>query len=173
MKDTIDTTESRAAKTILEQEETVTVGGETYGVSPPSIATLILVSEAVSQLPAVNADSDDLLSESLRIAKDCRALGDITAILILGAKRLAETVKTVRKRFMGLVREETETVVDRRSALAKKLLEDASPRELHGMLVQLLKTMQLSDFFGLTASLAGINLLRKTGEAGTTASGQS
>jgi hypothetical protein len=60
MKDTIDTIESRAAKT-------VTVGGKTYGVSPPSIATLILVSEAVSQLPAVNADSDDLFSESLRL----------------------------------------------------------------------------------------------------------
>jgi hypothetical protein len=162
----LDSIEREAAKVILQRPEEVVIGGETYRVSPPSTATLILVSEAVSQLPAVNLDSEDILSESLCIAKDCRAIGDVIAILILGAKELRDAGKGVKRRLWGLV------TVDRKAMLAEKILEELEPRELYELMARLLKSMQLSSFFGLTASLAGVNLLRRTREAVTTASGR-
>ncbi|MDR0864957.1 MAG: hypothetical protein LBO74_08500 [Candidatus Symbiothrix sp.] len=168
----MDTVESKVSKTILQQQEEVVVGGETYKVSPPSAATLILASEAISKLPTVELNPDDIAIESLYIAKDCRVLGDIIAILILGAKNITETKKVVTKRLFGLVSDENEVTIDNKAILAKKLLENVEPRDLHEIMARLLKTMQLSDFFGLTVSLIEINLLQKTRETVMTASGQ-
>jgi hypothetical protein len=167
-----DTVESKAAKTVLQQQEEILIGDETYKVSPPSVATLILASEAISRLPSVGIDSNNIALECLCIAKDCRILGDIIAILILGAKNITETKKVAKKRLFGLVREEKEVAIDNKAILSKKLLEDVPPNGLHELMAKLLKSMQLSDFFGLTASLIEINILRKTREAVTTASGQ-
>ena len=175
------TIESKVAAAILQQGEEVTVGAKTYTVAPASTATLILASEAVSRLPQVTLDPAKVVEESLSIAKDCRPLGDIAAILILGAKHLTEVVKTrqtVRKRRLwGLIRwetkEEVEYIVDRKAELATELLENLSPQELNGLVVRLLKKMELGDFFGLTTFLTEINLLRRTKvETGTTASGR-
>ena len=174
------TVETKVAGTILQQKEEIAVGDETYQVAPPSTATLILASEAISQLPYVNLDSENIAGESLYIAKDCRVLGDIVAILILGAKGLTEVKKTSetveKRRLFGLIKEEeiveTEEEIDNKAILAKKLLENIPPRELHTLMVRLLQFMQLGDFFGLTTSLIEINLLRKTREVGTTAFGQ-
>jgi hypothetical protein len=172
-----NTVESKVSKTILQQQEEIAVGDEIYKVSPPSVATIILASEAISRLPTVKLDSDNILYECMYIAKDCRVLGDIIAILILGAKGLKETRKIVKKRFCGLSSYEVETTVDNKAILAQKLLEDLEPNELNGLMVRLLNTVQLSDFFGLTASLIEINILRRTREmereaVATTASGQ-
>ncbi|MDR0659093.1 MAG: hypothetical protein LBG18_09235 [Mediterranea sp.] len=169
MKDTI---ESKVSKTVLQQQEEVIIGDEIYKVSPPSVATLILASEAISQLPYVNLDSKNIASESLYVAKDCRVLGDIIAILILGAKGLKETRTVVKERFFGLIKKEYVIIIDHKANLSKKLLEGLQPRELHETLARLLNTLQIGDFFGLTASLIEINLLRQTREAGTTAFGQ-
>jgi len=172
MKNTKNTIENKVSKAILQQKEEVAIAGETYMVAPPSVATLILASEAISQLPHVNIESENIASECLYIAKDCRVLGDIIAILILGAKNLTETKKITKYRFFGHIKYEVNITVDNKAILAQKILEDLEPKELHRLMASLLNTMQLSDFFGLTASLIEINLLRKTREAVTTASGQ-
>ena len=67
---------------------------------------------------------------------------------------------------------EVEEVVDHKAALAKSLLEDMTPKELHNLAARLLQRSQVADFFGLTTFLSEINLLRQTREVGTTASGQ-
>lgn len=166
------TVESKVAETVLQKSDEVTVRDMTFQVAPPCTATLILASEAISQLPYVNLDSKSIASESLYVAKDCRVLGDIVAILMLGAKGLKETRIVVKKRLFGLIKEEREIVIDHKANLSKKLLEDLEPRELNETLARLLNTLQIGDFFGLTASLIEINLLRQTREAGTTVSGQ-
>lgn len=100
--------------------------------------------------------------------------------MILGAKGLTEThkaVKTVEKRrFWGFVKEteqvEVEETIDHKAELAKSLLEDITPRELHNLAARLLQRSQVADFFGLTTFLTEINLLRQTREVETIASGQ-
>lgn len=175
------TIEQKVAETVLQQGEEITVGGKKYTAAPASTATLILASEAVSRLPQATLDPEKVVEESLSIAKDCRPLGEIAAILILGAKHLTETVKTrqtvEKRRLWGLVRwteeVEAERVIDRKAELARQLLEDLSPRSLNQLVARLLQKMELGDFFGLTTFLIEINLLRRTKVGnGTTASGQ-
>lgn len=175
------TIEQKVADTILQRGEEITVGGKTYIAAPASTATLILASEAISRLPQGALDADKVMEESLAVAKDCRPLGEVAAILVLGAKHLTETVKerrTVEKRRLwGLVRlteeVEEERTIDRKAGLAKELLEELSPHELYLLVARLLKRLEVGDFFGLTTFLTGTNMLRRTKVGtGTTAYGQ-
>lgn len=175
------TIEQKVAETILQQTSEIVVGDKKYTAAPPSTATLILVSEAISHLPHVVLDPNNIVEESLAIAKDCSVLGDVVAIFILGAKNLTETVKrreVKEKRFLwGLFRRKYEIeaaqVIDRKAELAKELLENLTPAELHNLTASLLQRMDLSDFFGLTTFLTEINLLRQTKVVSeVTASGQ-
>lgn len=176
----METVEQMVAREVLQQPEDIKIGDKTYKFYPPSTATLILASEAISQLPQVKLDEKKLAEDSLYAAKDCRKLGEIIAIFLLGAKHLTETVKapqTKRKRlFWGLLpfrrAVEAEQVIDRKAELAQRLLEDLTPRELNTLASQLLMRMQLADFFGLTTFLIEINLLRQTKVEETTAFGQ-
>ena len=151
----------------LKSPLTIVIGGKTYQAAPPSTATLILVSEAVSQLPKIALDAEKIVEETLSVAKDCRILGEIVAILILGAKNITEIKKTPQikeKRYLcGLIRRpytvEVEITIDKKAELAKELLEDVSPRELNLIVSQILSRMQIADFFGLTTFLAELNLL--------------
>ena len=148
--------ESRAAATVLQKPLTLKLGGRQYTVAPPTLATLILVSEAAAQLPPDRPDPDRVLEETLRLARDCRPLGDIAAILILGGRRLRTRLGRWRAR-----------------RLARRLLDTCSPRELHAGLAQVFKQMEVGDFFGLTTFLIEINLTRPTKVVTTpTASGQ-
>lgn len=165
-----DPIEKRVAETILQQPKEIKVGSKTYAVAPPSVATIILVSQYVAQLPALKFDEKRLMEDILGAAKDCSALGDIAAVLLLGAKNCKETIRRktfVREpRFFGLLhttREvEIEDVVDRKTPLAAELLETLSPSELYALCTQILGTLQLADFFGLTTFLCEINLTRPT-----------
>ena len=79
--------EVKVTDTILEKAITVQVGSKTYEVAPPTIATLILASEAVSRIPKFTLDPEKLVQECFCIARHTRFLGEIAAILILGAQR--------------------------------------------------------------------------------------
>lgn len=162
--------EQKVAETILQQADEITVGEKTYKTAPPSVATLILASEAVSRLPQLKLSAENVVEECLSVARDCRAIGEIIAIMILGAKHITEkkiTPQTRCKRYLwGLIKRErtvnVETVVDKKAELAQQLLEDTTPSELYLLFARLLQKMQIQDFFGLTTFLTEINLLRQT-----------
>lgn len=165
--------ETKTAETILERPFEVKVGDETYVVAPPSTATLILTSEAIAKMPKMKMNDDDIVNEALKIAKDCRVIGEIIAIMILGAKGLEEKVTVAKKRLFGFVIEEQDVVLNKKEILAKQLLEDISPKELLEISAMLIKRLQVADFFGLTTFLTEINLLKETRRVGkTTVSGQ-
>lgn len=174
------TMEQRVAQTALQLPTQVAVGDRIFNVAPPTIKTLILASAAISSLPQRELDSKHVIEESLFIAKDCTPLGDVAAILILGAKGLKEpyTYKQKRRRrgFLGLLGfKETTTVhdeIDKQAELAKYLLENLSPQQLRDLLKKLISQLQLGDFFGLTTFLIDLNLLRPTKVEETTAFGQ-
>lgn len=165
--------EKKVADAVLQQPQTIKVGNKTYETAPPSTATLILVSEAVSRLPQVRFDlkgDDSPVQPTLAIAKDCTPLGEIGAILILGAKGLSkvttEKIEVQESRLFGLWKHnkvvEVERTIDCKAELAKELLEDHTPVELFNLITRMLSTMQIGDFFGITTFLIEINLLRKT-----------
>lgn len=157
----METIEQKVAQTVLQQTERIAVGGKTFTVAPPSVATLILVSEAISRLPQHHLDNKKIVDESLSVARDCKVIGDIVATLILGAKKgrkcgFSALLNSIRKR-----------------RLSRMLLEELTPSELNLLLVRLLKRLQIGDFFELTTFLIEVNLLRPTKVVSeTTASGQ-
>lgn len=156
------TTEQKVARAVLQQGVQVTVGKRTYTAAPPTVATLILASEYISRLPKVQLDNNRIAEESLAVARECRIIGDIIAIIILGAKKAGGFgISALVQRY-------------RRRRLARTLLLEKTPNELHTLLAHLLKDLQLGDFFGLTTFLTGINLIHPTKVVNeTTAFGQS
>lgn len=168
------TIEQKVGETVLQQPRQITAGGRTFTVAPPSVATLILASEAVSQLPQVKLDRKRIVEETLFAARFSRPLGDVAAILILGAKGLTEAVKTRHRRFFGLWHTTKTETIDRKAELSKWLLENLDSAGLNKLIFELLKDFQLGDFFGTITFLIEVNLLRPTKviDSETTASGQ-
>ena len=171
------TTEEKVSQTILDEQLKVTIGGKDYYVASPTIGTLIKISSLISTLPKVSMSADNLVSEVLSNAKDCAVIGDILAVLILGAKD-AEKTETVtiereERSFFGLMRTtKTEEVkVSRRERLSREIVDNCSPRELHNTFVRLLSQMELSDFFGVTPFLIEANIMKQTKVVSRTASG--
>ena len=163
--------EQQVAGTILQKTIEVHVGDMVYEAAPASTATLILVSGLASQLPTVQLSEENVLVETLSIAQDCRVLGDILAVLILGAKGLKETREVIEPKLFGLWSKKKTVVIDKQAELADILLKELSPRSLNSLLVELLTSIEIADFFGLITSLLEVNLLRQTREVGTTVSG--
>ena len=170
------TLEEKAADTILQRAAKVKIGGTEYEAAPPSIATLILVSEAVSRLPQRKLDDKSIVSECLAVAKDCRPLGDIAAIMILGARHINDKTNdphTEQKGWFRRLFSRKSKTVTKKEALAQEIIDTYTPSELHGLITMLLQRMDLADFFALTTFLTEVNLLRQTKvETGTTAFGQ-
>lgn len=170
------TLEEKAADTILQRAAIVKIGGKEYEAAPPSIATLILVSEAVSRLPQRKLDDKSIVSECLAVAKDCRPLGDIAAIMILGARHINDKTNdphTEQKGWFRRLFSRKSNSVTKKEALAQEIIDTYTPSELHGLITMLLQRMDLADFFALTTFLTEVNLLRQTKvETGTTAYGQ-
>lgn len=164
------TIEQQAGSTVLQTPKKVKVGNKEYTVSPPSTATLILASEAISLLPNMENDKDHITEQVYRHARHCRPLGDVVAILILGARGLTEERKVTReytrKYLFGLIRikrqREEIIEVDRKAELSQELLETLTPSELNSLFASLSQSMQLGSFFGLTTFLTEINLLSPT-----------
>lgn len=166
------TTEAKVAQTVLQEPTQVTVGDRIFDVAPPTLKTLILASAAISQLPQEQLDHDHIVQETLYIAKNCAVLGDVAAILILGAKGLKETATRPRKGLLGLLGFKHKVVIDRQTELANYLLENLSAKSLRDVIMSLVQKLQLGDFFGLTTFLIDLNLLRPTKVEETTAFGQ-
>ncbi len=156
------TIEEKAASAILQKPVEMVIGKKRYKVAPPSIATLIMVSEQVSRMPKIDDDPKTLVNECLSIAKDCRPLGDILAILILGAKHIKDDEKSQQRRgkwrFWGASR----SCSSDKDKLAEEILYEMTPSKLQDSFVRLLQAMELGDFFGITTFLTGINLLHQT-----------
>jgi hypothetical protein len=165
-----ETIESTVADTILEKEvATITIDGETYNIAPPTVATLILISQIVSRFPAVERVTGAAVVNSvLHHAKDFEALGELAAVMILGAKHLTETrtVVTYEKKWFGLRRiahTHTETI-DRKSILADKIMKSYSPTKLYDLIISRINNLDIASFFVITTSLAEANLLKPTKE---------
>ena len=160
--------ERKVADTILQRSRQIEVNGVLYDVAPPTVATLILVSALAAELPKLELNPDDILKESLFVAKDCQVLGDIVAVMILGAKNLVQVKQLKKKKWFGLWHVTTGVTINRQMELAENIRQNISPRQLSSIIGDLLVGMEISDFFGLTTSLISINLTRETREVGKT-----
>ena len=153
------TLEQKAADTILQKPDAIELSGKKFRFEHPSSAALIAASAAASKLPRVKIDGKDVVSEMLRVGKDCTPTGEVVANLLCGARGYLS--KGIRH-----------MLYERRiRRMTIHLLEDLSPAELQELASKLLLRSDVSSFFGLTAFLIEANMLKAT-KAETTASGQ-
>ena len=166
------TTEQQVADTILEKRKKITIGGETYEIAPPTLATVILVSELVSTLPPAPDTKNkklDILQEVLQNARNSKVLGKIIAVLVLGAKRAEENHKvpvrinsTKPRRFWR--RKRTKQYISEVDYLADLILNELSPAQANDVVASALMQLQIPDFFALTTSLTTANQIKPTRE---------
>lgn len=164
------TAEERVADTLLQAPAEVELGGRTFRVAPPSVATLVLLSAVVSRLPRFEGDGglpagateaargERMLLLAIARAEGCEAVGRAVAVLLLGAVGYRR-----RRRWRRAAEGER---------LGRWLLERVPPRELFNAFARLVWGMQVADFFAFTAFLQEANMLRGKAERGTTASGR-
>lgn len=158
------------ADTLLQRVQSIKIGGVEYLVAPPTLATLVLVSEVVSYLPEVEFDPNTPVEDALREAHNFRALADILAILILGAQRLT-IEEEYTTRVLGIFPRRRKRVVDMKERVAEAMM-NVELGELLVATTTLLKMMQTEHFFALATFLTSINLTKPTKVAETTASGR-
>lgn len=152
----MDKIEARTANTILEKQFEVDVNGKKYSVSPISVATLIEVSRLIYEMPWIDSRAENIITETLRTARDCGVLGKIVATLILGVKR----------KKVSLFRFLLAPIENGRFKKLENSVLQLTPNDLSKLIIVLLASMEMADFFGLTTSLSEVNLLRPTKEVG-------
>lgn len=134
--------EKKVADAVLQREQQLTLHGVKFNVQQPTIATLIAVSELVAQLPETEANNPLSVMQDL---KNCEVVGKVFATIILGVKKR----KWYDFRYKS-----------RKERLSNWIVNNCTPNELCGLLGEVMKLMQLADFFVLTASLTGTSLTR-------------
>lgn len=164
------TFESQTADTLLQRVQSITLGGVEYLVAPPTLATLVLVSEEVSYLPKGALRSESALVDTLREARNYRTLADIVAILILGAKRLTVEEEYTTK-VLGFIPRKRKRMVDMKARIAEAMM-NIELKELLGAVTILLQMMQTEHFFAIATFLQSVNMTKPTKVAATTASGR-
>lgn len=164
----MQTTEQRAADTILQVPEIIEIAGKKYKAPPPTTATLIRVSELIAKFPKINTNSEQQIIEYvLANAWKCGTIGKIAATLVLGETRSTREKNSFLYRIFNFRKNADE--------LAEIILTRKSPREINQIITTMLARLEIADFFALTTSLTEINILKATKEVGreTTASGLS
>ena len=166
-----NTIEHKVAESILQQDtDSITLGGRTYRYGKPSVATIIMISDLVSTLPVINTDisNNEVTTEVLRCARDCKTIGEIAATLILGAKRVLEIKsqeqqKPLKRHWWSFRKQDdaqpTESEFD---TLARLILLECDAKEISDMVIKHLSNLNLGSFFAITASLAEANVLKRT-----------
>ncbi len=179
------TIEQRTARAILEtDEETINIGGTQYTYGKPTLATIIMVSELVAELPTfpTQVDSSGVVHAVLQGAKDERVIGKILACLILGAKRIKEkrhvTLEApVQRWWQFWKRTKAATTKLEYDHIAEQALDNLDVSDAVAIISTRLGKLNISGFFALTTSLkteADILKPTKSGvESQTTAYGQS
>lgn len=150
------TPETKTADALLQRPQDITLGDKTYTVSPPSLATLILVSEELSLLPAdlfSREDEPNVTAYVLRSARHAHGLARAIARLLLGAPM---PFPSALERLLNRWRPDP---VER---LSRQLAHRHSPRELAVGFVQLTERLEVGDFFALTAFLSALRVTAPT-----------
>lgn len=156
------TIEKKVSEAILQQQRQITIDGKKYTYGKPSVATIIMISELVSELPIADPDikQSDLVAEVMKIAKDCKVIGRIVATIILGAKRIKQMQGELPKKHWWQKQPKNEL-----DELSERVLLEMSPQEIAKIITEQLIHLEIGSFFGITVSLVNQNALKPTKSA--------
>lgn len=158
--------EKKVAETLLEEKKVIVIEGVTYEVNPPSIATLVLASKYIRDLPNEILDEERLVSDLFRLAHQLPAVGYALSAMILGVKEFEKEEVVAWYSF--------KKQKEKQGHILAKKINNAPIKQVFSNFYKILEAMNLSDFFQLTTFLIELNMTRPTREVEkkTTAFGQ-
>lgn len=162
--------EQQVASAILERKvATIEIEGNRYDIAPPTLATLILVSEIIATFPVVNRNEikpEDRIYSALHNARHYRRVGEMLGVLILGAKNIYEhrEIKIKRKGLFRIFRRKKRTTqrVNRAVELGNAIMQNVRPSLIYDLIVKLLQQNEIASFFAITTSLSEANIIKPT-----------
>lgn len=144
------------ARAILAGKKSIRIGKDNVTVSSPTLRTLISVSGEIGKLPELVLKENHEVSSVIGYAEYCEPMASALAMLVCGVRPSCN----VWHRF-------------KLWRMKRRMLYRYTPRELNVALLELIKLMEIKDFFSVTTSLNEINLTKPTrGVVGTTQSGR-
>lgn len=146
----------KVADTILQRSLTLNLGGAEYDVESPTLGTLILVSERIAKIPIFDIDTNNVIESLLGNAKHCKAIGEVLAVFILGAKKLKDLD---RVRLCHKHHKSAEDVV---TELGEQFCNTCSLEEINIAFGKIIKSISVNDFFAITTFLQEVNLTKPT-----------
>lgn len=157
------TVEQKVAETILQDTFTVQVGAKEYRVRPITYGTLIRISGVISTIPPI-PDEENIFAGALKYGIHADKLAEIVALCILNRR---DTRTRYKRHYRKLWKP---TIVEAGlDELKSEIMHNCTIGEVGAIIRTIFSKMELSDFFGVMVSLAGVNL---TAETATTAYGQ-
>lgn len=161
------TIENLVASAILERKvTTIEIEGEKYDIAPPTLATLILVSEIVATFPVVDKnqiDKNDRIYSALHNAKYYKRVGELIGVLILGAKNIYANRETKRNWFLRLFgRKKKIKKINRAVELGDAIMQNIRPSMIYELIIALLQQNEITTFFAITTSLSEANIIKPT-----------
>lgn len=150
--------EKQVAETLLDTPKIVQIGGESYAMTSPSIATLVLFSRFVSEFDTAPNEAENPVAWLLKQSHKLENIGWALAVIVLGAREFHAPQKGKFSFFRDFFGKKHQT---KGEILAQKI-NQADINEVLKIFFELLKQMRLNDFFQLTTSLTDLNLTQKT-----------
>lgn len=141
------TIEEQVSALLNDTPATVSVGGETYEVAPPTFARLALISKEIARLDIDPIDPAKLTEGVLREARHSYQLARVLAVAI-GKER-----RPLHKRILDRLT---------RTTLADRIYRTATPGEAAKAFTEILQSLQIGDFFALTTFLSDVNIMKPT-----------
>lgn len=152
------TLEEKVSTLLNDTPESITIGGKTYTIAPPTLAKLARISSEVSKLNIHPIDPERLAQGAIKEAIQSRQIAECLAVM------LEEPPRAKRFKFFPKVGKKN---------LAEELFYTLTPSQANLLLSHVLQHLELGDFFALSTFLQGINVTHRTKvENSTTALGQ-
>lgn len=174
--------EKKAADAVLENDIEIKIGDSAMKMPQPTLATLVMVSKYTPDLPNLMGNSNTTVIDAILSNSDkLPTIAHIAAIFILGARRIKEGYKVpverkemANKKVLWIFNRKKEVTsieyIPELDYIKNLIIEIMTPKELAMLLLECMSFVDVKDFFGVTVSLSGANLLKST-EAVEIASG--
>lgn len=140
--------EKKTSKTILQDPMSVKIGNRVFLVRPVTLASMIRISELISELDMDELDPKDPIHSVLRNAKDCSFMASIIAVAIVGEKKVSFVRRFVRNLRIAMISRYVES--------------NCTPKEINELIVAILGMFDVSDFFAITTFLRETNVTKRT-----------
>ncbi|MDR2834583.1 MAG: hypothetical protein LBV69_00060 [Bacteroidales bacterium] len=152
-----DNLKNLVGKTIFQDFTEITILDRIFKVAPPTIGTMILVSEEIGKMDKLdlkNETDNEIIFKTIANAENGVFLGRILAIMILGAKIIKKGHKKDIKSFF---KPKNKTL----DKLTEYIIDNTSADNLFIIFKEILSMQKIDFFFANMQFLNEVNLLKK------------